>query len=78
MFSPMDFFDFSDWEHPELFSDVEQIWEVLPKIKPYLLSRAVSNLEGLPLEGSFLPRMVVIYQGSDFGEGNLHYSRRGH
>ena len=69
MFSPMDFFDFSDWEHPELFSDVEQIWEVLPKIKPYLLSRAVSNLEGLPLEGSFLPRMVVIYQGSILEKG---------
>lgn len=65
----MDFFDYSDWEHQELFSEVGQIWEVLPKIKPYLLSRAVSNLEGLNLEGFFLPRMAVVYQGNILEKG---------
>lgn len=69
MFSSTDFFDYSDWEHQELFSDVGRIWEVLPKIKPYMRSRELSNLQGLSLEGPFLPRMAVIYQGSVIEKG---------
>ncbi len=69
MFSPTNFFDSADWEHQELFSDVKQIWEVLPKIKPYLQSRVRSNLEGILQDGPFLPRMVVLYQGRVLEKG---------
>jgi UDP-N-acetylglucosamine diphosphorylase / glucose-1-phosphate thymidylyltransferase / UDP-N-acetylgalactosamine diphosphorylase / glucosamine-1-phosphate N-acetyltransferase / galactosamine-1-phosphate N-acetyltransferase len=69
MFSPDKFFDFTDWEHGGLFSDAEQVWEVLPKIKPYLRSRALSNLEGLSHKGPFLPQMVVLYQGEVLEKG---------
>jgi UDP-N-acetylglucosamine diphosphorylase / glucose-1-phosphate thymidylyltransferase / UDP-N-acetylgalactosamine diphosphorylase / glucosamine-1-phosphate N-acetyltransferase / galactosamine-1-phosphate N-acetyltransferase len=69
MFSPKEFFEYSGWEHQELFSEVEQIWEVLPKIKPYLQSRVLSNLEGLCLDGPFLPRMVVLHQGKVLEKG---------
>jgi UDP-N-acetylglucosamine diphosphorylase / glucose-1-phosphate thymidylyltransferase / UDP-N-acetylgalactosamine diphosphorylase / glucosamine-1-phosphate N-acetyltransferase / galactosamine-1-phosphate N-acetyltransferase len=64
MFSPTDFFDYSDWEHQELFSEVERIWEVLPKLKPYLQSKVRSNLIGICREGPFLSHMVVFYQGN--------------
>jgi len=69
MFSPSNFFDFSDWEHQELFSGVEQIWEVLPRIKPYLQSRVRSNLEGLFPEGPFLTRMIILHQGRVLEKG---------
>ena len=69
MFSPTTFFDYADWEHHELFSGIEKIWEVLPKIKPYLQSRVCSNLERLLSDGPFLPRMVVLYQGQVLEKG---------
>jgi UDP-N-acetylglucosamine diphosphorylase / glucose-1-phosphate thymidylyltransferase / UDP-N-acetylgalactosamine diphosphorylase / glucosamine-1-phosphate N-acetyltransferase / galactosamine-1-phosphate N-acetyltransferase len=69
MFGPADYFDYSDWEHQEIFSEVEQIWEVLPKIKPYLQSKVLSNLEGLRREGPFIPRMVVLHQGRALEKG---------
>lgn len=69
MLSPASFFDFSDWEHRELFSDVKQIWEVLPKLKPYLQSRVRSNLDGIFQDGPFLPRMVVLHQGRVLEKG---------
>lgn len=36
MFKPTDFFDLAETEHQILFEGVEHIWEVLPKIAPYL------------------------------------------
>ncbi len=69
MFSPANFFEYSGWEHQELFSGVEQVWEILPKIKPYLQSKIQSNLEGLFSDGPFLSRMVVLYQGRVIEKG---------
>jgi bifunctional N-acetylglucosamine-1-phosphate-uridyltransferase/glucosamine-1-phosphate-acetyltransferase GlmU-like protein len=63
MYGPNEFFDFSEGEHRELFAGVERVWEVLPKIKPYLQSKVVSNLEELLEEGPFLSQTAVLTRG---------------
>jgi NDP-sugar pyrophosphorylase family protein len=63
MFHPKNFFNFSDWEHRELFAGVDQVWEILPRIKPYLQSRISSNVDGLGTDGYFVTRMTVLWQG---------------
>ena len=63
MFRPQDFFNVADWEHRELFSGVDRVWEILPRIKSYLQSKISFNVDGLCSEGPFLTRMVVLWQG---------------
>lgn len=69
MFSPQKFFNLTEWEHQELFDGVEQVWDVLPRIKPYLRSKIKSNLGGILSDGPFLTRMVVLWQGQVFEKG---------
>jgi len=69
MFSPGHFFDYSDWEHKELFVGLEQVWEVLPKIKPYLQSQLHPNLEGIFFKAPFLTQMVVLFEGRVLEKG---------
>lgn len=69
MFSPTAFFDYTGWEHQDLFDGINQVWEVLPRIKPYLRSKIHSDLgERFPDE-HFLTRLVVLYQGDLLEEG---------
>ncbi len=63
MFRPQNFFNFADWEHRELFSGIDRVWEILPRIRPYLQSKISFNIDGIGSEGPFLTRMVVLWQG---------------
>ena len=63
MLRPERFFDLSDWAHVELFVDVEMIWEVLPRIKPYLTKALKPNVQDLNLDGHLLRETVVLRGG---------------
>lgn len=69
MFRPGDFF--ADWEgeHRELFVGVQHVWEVLPKIKPYLLAKGISNTTVLPEDITFLTRTVILSEGRILEKG---------
>ena len=49
-FAPQNFFDLSSVSFADIFKDVENVWEVLPKIKTY----AESKSSGKPLIGKRL------------------------
>jgi UDP-N-acetylglucosamine diphosphorylase / glucose-1-phosphate thymidylyltransferase / UDP-N-acetylgalactosamine diphosphorylase / glucosamine-1-phosphate N-acetyltransferase / galactosamine-1-phosphate N-acetyltransferase len=69
MFSPSDFFDLTGWEHQDLFAGVDQVWEVLPRIKPYIRSKVHSDQAGLFPNEHFLTRLVVLFQGDLLEDG---------
>jgi bifunctional N-acetylglucosamine-1-phosphate-uridyltransferase/glucosamine-1-phosphate-acetyltransferase GlmU-like protein len=69
MFSPEVFFDASDWEDRDLFQGIDQIWEVLPRIKTYIQSKKRSNVKGLFPAVYFFPRLTVLFQGDVLEEG---------
>jgi bifunctional N-acetylglucosamine-1-phosphate-uridyltransferase/glucosamine-1-phosphate-acetyltransferase GlmU-like protein len=69
MFQPELFFDVGDWEHAEIFKGVESVWEVLPRIKPYLGEHLLPNVGPLLKGGPYLSRMAVLYQGQVLEEG---------
>ncbi|MBA4394444.1 MAG: glucose-1-phosphate thymidylyltransferase [Desulfobacca sp.] len=69
MFNPSVFFDLTGWEHQSLFHDVDQVWEVLPRIKTYLRSTIQFSLEKFFPEEHFLTRLVVFFQGALLEEG---------
>ena len=57
-FAPQNFFDLSSVSFADIFKDVENVWEVLPKIKTY----AESKSSGKPLigKGTIIKENVVI------------------
>jgi len=69
MFSPGDFFNYAEWEYGDIFKDVDFVWEVLPKIKPYLESRIKPNLGELVEQSPFLIQTVVLYRSEILREG---------
>ena len=75
MFRPQDFFNVADWEHRELFSGVDQVWEILPRIKPYLQSKISFNVDGIRLRRSFFDPDGRFMAGPCFGKGLLPDSR---
>ena len=54
MLQPADLFDFQGWKYADLFDDVSYVWEVLPRIKEYILSRLEPGIEGTVMDGAFL------------------------
>jgi NDP-sugar pyrophosphorylase family protein len=69
MFEPGVFFDYSKGEHQDLFTDINQVWEVLPKIKTYLRAKVISNLQGIAGESTFLSQTVIVSQGIPLRDG---------
>jgi UDP-N-acetylglucosamine diphosphorylase / glucose-1-phosphate thymidylyltransferase / UDP-N-acetylgalactosamine diphosphorylase / glucosamine-1-phosphate N-acetyltransferase / galactosamine-1-phosphate N-acetyltransferase len=69
MTGPKNFFDASEWTCQDLLDGVDHVWEVLPKIKNYIRETIRPNLKPLFLQGSFLTRTVVLYQGAFLAEG---------
>ena len=63
MIHPEDYFDTSDWEFKDLFEEAELVWEILPRIKPYLRDRVRPNVGALLVQGPFLTRTSVLYKG---------------
>jgi UDP-N-acetylglucosamine diphosphorylase / glucose-1-phosphate thymidylyltransferase / UDP-N-acetylgalactosamine diphosphorylase / glucosamine-1-phosphate N-acetyltransferase / galactosamine-1-phosphate N-acetyltransferase len=69
MFRPETFFNWSDWEEGELFQNIDQIWEVLPRVKAYIRSRKGPSLRDHFPGEYFLSRITVLYQGDLLAEG---------
>ena len=43
MLKPDDFFDLEDFDHKGIFADVENVWEALLAIKPYIKEHLSPN-----------------------------------
>jgi bifunctional N-acetylglucosamine-1-phosphate-uridyltransferase/glucosamine-1-phosphate-acetyltransferase GlmU-like protein len=64
MLSAEDFFDLSDWTHPELFTEKEPVWQAFSRLKSYLSDALHPNLTDLGHSGPVLPKTVVLHQGN--------------
>ncbi|MFP3870101.1 MAG: hypothetical protein ACLFVT_04360 [Syntrophobacteria bacterium] len=58
-----DFFDLSNWAHPELFAQGEPVWRVLTGIKAYMSRALQPNVQVLGRHGGLLRQTAVLYQG---------------
>ena len=78
-FSPQNFFDLSKVSFSDIFENVENIWEVIPKIKTYLESK--STVKPIIGKGTILKENVVIEGPCIIGEdciiGPNSYIREG-
>ena len=63
-FDPKDFFDLTGFEHRAIFRDCENVWEVLPRIGPYIRANFKSRMEGKVADGAFLDGPVQIGKGT--------------
>jgi NDP-sugar pyrophosphorylase family protein len=57
-----DFFDLSDWAHPELFTRKEPVWQAFSRLKSYLSDVLQPNLPELSHSGPVLQKTVVLHQ----------------
>ncbi len=69
MLAAEDFFDLSDWAHPEIFAEGEPIWQVLTRLKSYFSDVLQPNVHKLNKYGPMLPETVVLYGGKLFTAG---------
>jgi UDP-N-acetylglucosamine diphosphorylase / glucose-1-phosphate thymidylyltransferase / UDP-N-acetylgalactosamine diphosphorylase / glucosamine-1-phosphate N-acetyltransferase / galactosamine-1-phosphate N-acetyltransferase len=69
MFSPETFFSITDWEDRDIFRSLEQVWEVLPGIKPYIQEKRAFDVKALFPGEHFISRLTVFYQGELLQEG---------
>ena len=63
MLSAEDFFDLTDWTHPELFTEKEPVWQAFSRLKSYLSDVLRPNLTELNHSGPVLQKTVVLQQG---------------
>jgi UDP-N-acetylglucosamine diphosphorylase / glucose-1-phosphate thymidylyltransferase / UDP-N-acetylgalactosamine diphosphorylase / glucosamine-1-phosphate N-acetyltransferase / galactosamine-1-phosphate N-acetyltransferase len=72
-FSADRFFDLSQFEHASLFADVEQVWQVFPLLKSYLLSQRLGLIRTEIPAGAFIinPDTVAIGEGTIVEPGAL-------
>jgi acetyltransferase-like isoleucine patch superfamily enzyme len=63
------FFELSEFEHEDLFSNVEFVWEVLPIIKSYIKDHLASNVA--PLAGDMLSKTHVLWNGEVIPKDDL-------
>jgi bifunctional N-acetylglucosamine-1-phosphate-uridyltransferase/glucosamine-1-phosphate-acetyltransferase GlmU-like protein len=64
MLSAEDFFDLSDWTHPELFTGKEPVWQAFSRLKSYLSDVLQPNLPELSHSDPVLQKTVVLHQGN--------------
>jgi acetyltransferase-like isoleucine patch superfamily enzyme len=64
-----EFFDLTNWAHPELFRKGEPVWQTLHRIKPYLAAALQPNLGELRKHGPVLPETVVLHEGKVLKRG---------
>ena len=69
MLSAEDFFDLTDWAHPELFTEKEPVWQAFSRLKSYLSDVLRPNLTGLNRPGPVLQKTVVLHQGKILTSG---------
>jgi bifunctional N-acetylglucosamine-1-phosphate-uridyltransferase/glucosamine-1-phosphate-acetyltransferase GlmU-like protein len=69
MLRPGDFFKLDDYEHKGLFEDIELVWEVLAKIKPYIKKNITPNISSARKNGSLLMKTCILFKDEFFDEG---------
>ena len=69
MLAADNFFDLSNWAHPELFVMEEPVWQVLSRIRPYLDGALQPNVHRLSRYGPVLRDTVVMYRGEILTKG---------
>lgn len=63
-FAPEDFFDLSQFGHQDIFSDCPQVWDVLRKIKAYVMTKLRPDNMGTVEKGAFVAPNVFIGSGT--------------
>lgn len=69
MLRPEDFFELKEFEHKGLFEDIQFVWEVLSKLKPYIRRVITPNIAPLRRDGVMLSRTCAIFRGEVIDEG---------
>ena len=69
MLQPEDFFDLVDFQHKEIFSDTEFLWNALIRLKSYINDNLISNVAYL--NGDMLLKTCVIWNGEMITEEDL-------
>jgi UDP-N-acetylglucosamine diphosphorylase / glucose-1-phosphate thymidylyltransferase / UDP-N-acetylgalactosamine diphosphorylase / glucosamine-1-phosphate N-acetyltransferase / galactosamine-1-phosphate N-acetyltransferase len=70
-FAVEEFFDLSGCEHRALFENVEQVWDVLPKIAKYLQFRLKPGLHGRLVGRPFVSGAVFVGKGTVIEQGAM-------
>lgn len=73
-FSPEDFFDLSSFVHAKIFEGVEHVWEVLPKLKSYLVDelhgeKTIIGEGTIVEEGAFVKGPAIIGRNCNISHG---------
>ena len=71
MFEPEAFLDLSHTDHRALFEGVEQVWQALPKIAPYLKSNLAPANHGTLVGTPFIGADVYIGKGTTIEHGAM-------
>lgn len=58
-FLPNNFFDLSGFPYPQIFEGVESVWEVLPKLAPFIKSQTASEQKNI-----FIGEGTIIEEGA--------------
>lgn len=71
MFKPEQFLDLTHTQHAGLFDGVENVWEVLPRIAPYLKSRLTPGMHGRLIGQPYIGENVFIGAGTVIEHGAM-------
>jgi acetyltransferase-like isoleucine patch superfamily enzyme len=63
MLKPADFFDLTEFDHRDLFTDCEYIWDVLKRLKGYIRDVITPNIANIRKDGDVLSKTYVLYKG---------------
>ncbi len=64
MFKVENYFDLKETEHSTLFDGVTQVWEALPKIRPYLEAHLKPGMLGKTIGNNYLGDRVFVGKGT--------------
>ena len=65
MLKPEDFFDLTDFEHGDLFSGLEYVWDALKRLPDYIAANLQPGIHGTVMAGAFLAdEHIYIGKGS--------------
>jgi NDP-sugar pyrophosphorylase family protein len=71
MFPTDEFFDLAHCDHHALFENVEHVWEVLPKIAPYLKVRLKPGIHARLIGKPFVSGAVFVGKGTVIEQGAM-------
>ena len=69
MLAAEDFFELSNWAHPELFRKGEPVWLALTRLKSYITEALQPNIHDIRRLGPMLRETVVLHQGKLLTKG---------